>query len=397
MNKLKLLRLNIIWVGVFTITTIFFLTYNDPFENISLVISSIIFVAFFKNMLKDKSLKSLWIILLTIIIIYMFSVFFVLSQKYELNLKNNNTNNENDDIAVMLVYQGENPMYDMKLETNNIILKDSIINKLGMPFSLYSTKLEYKDIGKSNYREETKKIQARLQKLLPKENKVYIGYLYDKKYVEEKLIDIVNDGYHKIIVVPIFLTEGKYLNILKDRIEKMKLFNLNIKIKYTEPLWFGENIVDCYLGKINNYVNEDKLLDTGIVLIGQGEKEYKNDKFIKSIKQNIMFRKKIKDELVNNLNLEKDKVKLAWLDYIEPNYIKVASSLLEYGVGEIICICIKPQVTYVDNNKIVKALESKMELPEGVKIKLIDGFLYDTKFIYELRNKIQVEKLKTWD
>lgn len=397
MDRLSFLKNNLLIILVITFSLVSFLSYSDPWENFFLVAFSLVSLMLVRRLIKDISIEKALITLGISIIGYILIVVILLSQGYKMELGSKHTNNEREDVAVLLVYMGENPMYDMSLEINNILLEGNMFDKLKTPFKLHTIKSKYKDIGKSNYKKNTYRVQQQLQNLLSDKNKVYTGYLYDSKYVEERLIDIVNDGYHKIIVAPIFLTEGSYLDVLKTRIDKMKLFNLNIQIRFTEPLWYSENVVDCYLEKIMRNVDKGNLMDTGIVLIGQNEKGYNEDEFIESVKENLIFRKKVKDYLVNSVGFHKDKVRLGWLENIDPEYPREIKSLLEYGVDEILCIYVKPQVTYIENYDIVEEIKEEVKLPDEVNVKLIDGFLNDSIFVYELRNKVEIEKLKDWN
>lgn len=402
MSIKKFLNKKTIFTSVFAFSVILSLVYNDPWENIYLVIA---FVSLFyvlrpwssNGFFKEVKKRELTILLLTVAITYVLTTFFLFTQQHTIIDKNFYSNRENDKIAILLAYNGESPMYDLSIELSNIKLKGNLNEKLLSPFLLNSRKNNYSTIGKSQHREKTNQIASRLQSLLPQDNEVYIGYLYDKKYIEETLIDIVNDGYHKVIVVPMFLTEDENYFFLKNRIDKMKLFNRNIQIRYTEPLWDNETVVKSYLRKINSNIAEGKILDTGIVIIGEGEKGYDDNKFITSIKENIMFRNKIKDYLVDILNFPQEKIRLGWDSYIEPKYTQEVRELLEYGVGEILCIYTDPQTNYIQNSIILQELRSEIELPEGVKIKIIDGFLNSYDFIYEIRNSVQIEMLKTWD
>ncbi len=402
MNIKNFLNREILFTSAFVFFQILSFVYNDPWENIFIGLAFISLFFVLKSCLLHRKLKKVYnkrliVILITVVITCVFTIFFLFTQKYNIKHDNIHLDKENDEIAVMLVYNGESPMYDISIELSNITLRNKKIDILKSPFLLNNKKDSYKSIGKSQHKENIQQVASRLQSLLPKNNKVYIGYLYDKKYIEETLIEIVQDGFDKIIVAPIFLTEDESYYLLQSRINKMKLFNRNIQIRYTNPLWDNETIVKTYLRKINNNITEDEILNTGIVMIGKGESSKEDSEFITSIKQNIMFRKKINDYLVEILNFPEEKIRLGWDIHIEPKYTHEVKALLEYGVGEIICIYIDPQVNYIQNNTILEHLKKDVKLPDGVKIKVVDGFLNSYDFIYEIRNKIQVEMLKTWN
>ncbi|AFS78302.1 cobalamin biosynthesis domain-containing protein [Gottschalkia acidurici 9a] len=113
--------------------------------------------------------------------------------------------------------------------------------------------------------------------------KVYIGFLNSSNYIEESLVNIRNDGYKNVIVVPMFASKDESYNILENRIDKMKLFNLNMNIKYTEALGNSDKLVKSYMNKISKYIVKEKTSYTGVILIGSGEGE---------IEEDLMFRKK---------------------------------------------------------------------------------------------------------
>ena len=233
-----------------------------------------------------------------------------------------------------------------------------------------------------------------LQQLLDENYKVYISYMNDSKYIEECLIDIVNDGYHNVIVVPMVLTDGHTLEILKARIEKMKLFNLNINIKYVEPLWNNNTISVSYVKTIEKYINRNKLTDIGVVLVGEGEKGYNRGSHIKSAKENLMLRNKIKSYLISDLGMEEYKIKTAWFNFIEPNYSDTVNNLLEYSVGNILIVYVNPSASNIDNSIIARKIKSSVEFPEGVKARVLDGFLKDSSITNEIKNMVEFVNLQ---
>ena len=394
MDRKYLFDKKILYVFFLVFFLVLFMVYEDPFENIFLVISLFMIKEILKNRTKNINYKRISIYILVVLISYVLSVTFIFSRSYDLKLEKL-YNKDNNKTAVLLVYRGEGDKYDVSKISRNIILEKSNFKKLTLPFILYDSKTNYRNIGKSNYKLNTVKVKEELQSLL--EEKVYIGYLYDKDYVEEKLIDIVNDGYHKIIIVPVFLTEGEELSNLKGRIELMKLFNLNITIKYTESLWHSEDIVLSYVKKILNNISVDNKEDVGVVLIGDGKDDNNEETNIRSIKQDVMFRNKLKLYLSSNGEISQSKIKLAWLDELEPSYIESVKDLLGYSVGEIISIYVNPEGNYIETSIITKKLRDKIEVPEGVKLKVIDGFLQGNDLIYELKNRVMIENLKRWD
>jgi len=395
MNMRGNIKEKVLLVFIFVFFFTLFMIYGDPLENVFLLISLLGAILIGKDFFKNSSLRNTFFITSLVIITYILSIVLISTYSYEMKLTPRYSDDYLKGKAVLLVYEGESDRYNMSKSLNNILSKDNFVSKAIFPFLLNEKKSNYEKIGKSDYKEETISVKERLEEVLSEEYKTYIGYLYDTKYIEETLIDIVNDGYHNIIIVPVLLTEGKNLSSLKTRIEKMKLYNLNIELKYTEVLWNSNNVAYSFVRKIQENIERDKVADVGIVLIGEGEKE--DDGSVESIKKDFMFRSKIKTFLVDDVGIAPEKIKLGWYRYIEPKYKDEVKELFEYGVGSIICIYTKPAVTNIENKIIVEKLKRGLELPERVDIKVIDGFLKDQNLVFELKNRIEFANLQKWN
>ena len=194
-----------------------------------------------------------------------------------------------------------------------------------------------------------------------------------------------------------FLVDGHTSSVLKSRVEKMKLFNLNIDVKYIEPLWDSESLVNSYETIIRRRLNENNLGNTGILLIGEGQVGYNKNNFLNAVREDSMFRNRIRTKLIDGLGINEHKIKSGWFKYIEPNYLDAFSDLLDYNLGEIIVVYTKPSVTNIEIATIYKKITSKQDIPEGIKVTIIDGFLDDLLFIYELKNRIEFTNLQKWD
>ena len=397
MDKSEFIKKKGMYIFVFGFFFIMFLVYEDPQESIFIIISLIALIKALKNALTQPVSTIVTVFVVLIAVSYIVTCMFLLTQRYNMELNNINPLRKLEKTAVLVVYEGEPERYSLSKSLTNIKYNGDIREKILTPFLLNKNKNNYKRIGKSDYKKNTIIFKNELQQMLGENFKVYLSYMKDSKYIEECLIDIVNDGYHNVIVVPIVLTDGHTLEILKARIEKMKLFNLNINIKYVEPLWNNNEVALAYTKIIEKYINKNKLTDIGVVLVGEGEKGYERGSHIKSAKENLMLRNKIKSYLINDLGLEERKIKTAWFNYIEPNYTEAVNDLLEYGVGNIIVVYVKPSVSNIDNNTIARKIKSNVEFPEAVKARVLDGFLKDKNIINEIKNMVEFANMKKWE
>lgn len=397
MKKYNFLNKSLCYIFFLVFFGLLYFVYEEPKESVFLVLSSITATLIIRNRDRLLSNKKFITILIYIILSYIISIAFIFSRGYKMELYLNGLEQKNKGKAVMLVYEGEAEKYNLKKSIANIKedrnLKDIILS----PFILWSKKRYYNELGKSDYKENTLKVKNQLQDLLSDDFKVYLSYIYDTTYVEEALIQIVNDGYRDVIICPVILSDGQNLSILKSRIEKMKLFKLNITVKYTESLWDSETIENSYEELISQHIDDDNPGNTGIVLVGEGQRGYRKNKYLKGLKEDSMFRNRIKTKLAESYHLNENKIKTGWFNYIEPNYMDSINTILEYNLGKVLIIYTKPSVTNIENIIITQKIRSRPDIPEGVKVLIIDGFLKDSKFINELKNRIEFTNLQKWE
>lgn len=395
MSGINSLNKSLFYIIIFIFFGVLFFVYDNTLENIFLLLSFIGFINILEQRKIYRSKKNIFLLIGIVLITYILSIAFLFTQRYDIKVGSLNTYRQNEEKAVLLVVEGESPVYIPSKAITNILLNESFLSKISMPYQLYNIKKNYHMIGKSDYKSNVQKLVEKLKEELPEEYYVNIAYLKDTEYVEEKIFNLVTKGYYKIIIVPIIVSEGSEFARLKKRIEKLRLYNYNIQIRWTEPLWNSEYLAISYINKISKNVDVKKIKDTGIVLIGQGESDESN--LTKSIQQQIMFSKKVKTYLVEELGLDESKIKIAWFKKLKPGYVQAVDEVLEYGVGEVLCIYLKLTTTNIDNNIIVNKLKRKIDLPEGIKIKVIDGFCNDDNIIKELKNRIRFADMKVWN
>lgn len=397
MEKSKALNKRLLYVFLFVFFSVLYFVFEEPKESIFLILSISTLIIIIKDRDKILSGTPIYYIVLVIVLSYIASTIFILTRGYSMELSISRTPKDVEDKAVLLVYEGESEMFSFEKGITNINNKGTLKEKFCAPYTLWINKKYYQTLGKSNYKMNTVKVKRKLQTLLSDEFKVYLSYLYDTDYVEEVLINIANDGNRDVIIVPVFLTDGQNLKVLKSRVEKMKLYHLNINVKYIEPLWDSEEIADSYDNKISQILEGENSNSIGIVLVGEGQEGYKRNKNLKAVREDSMFRNRIKTRLVDNTGIDENKIKIGWFNYVEPYYEESVKSLLDYSVRRIIILYAKPSVTNIENTIISQKIISKVYIPEGIRVTIIDGFLEDIFFLNELKNRIEFTNLQKWE
>lgn len=389
MIKINSFKQELICIMLSVLFLNFYLVFEEPRESLCLILSIyFLFKVFNKekqtqmDISKNKKrILRISFIILAYTLVQMF--LYLNTPKTNMNIEKNYT--KQDRKAILLVYEGEASNYNLKNQVRNIKTHGTILEKMNLPLMLNKSKRDYYKIGKSDYRKKANIVKDELQNLMGKdEYEVHLSFFKDKKYVEDTIISIVNNGFSEVIVIPMFIESDKSYEKIEEIIKKTKLFNEEINIKYTEAFSSSEKLINSYMKKIDNQIDKEKLSSTGIILIGKG---------IEPSKEEALFRSKIKDYLNKFSNIEEKKIKKAWLSNSTPNYIYIIKEILELGISDLIIIHTEPGVTNIDNREIYINLTKKVRFPEGVKIKLIDGFLTQDDLIEEIKNKVEMLEL----
>lgn len=383
-----------ILIFMIVISFLIFMCYEDPVENLSIMIFSFSVIILIKLIKKNKNIsiiKSIAIFLLAYFLV--FFVFFIMA--YDINENVEIISKKNNETAILMVYSGEAPMYSIDKEMRKILFEKDKGDLILYPYKLYKIKSLYNKLGKSEYKEKTITVHNKLDYLLKDNYDTYLSYLYDNIYLENKILEIVDNGYKRIIIVPIFLNNNEDTKKLQNRILEMELYNHNVKIKYTDTLWSSESLIESYVNLIKLNSNNTKRI--GINLIGI-DKNINNDiDNSEAIKQSIIFRSKIREKLVEELDIDSSRIKLSWYNNLEPDYINGNNELLEYGISEMLCLVVDPQLNELVRTDIYEKIKNEIEFPDGVNCKVLDGFLMDNNIITEIISRIEYVDIQNWN
>lgn len=295
------------------------LILNGYMENILIVLSTIIL---YNQLIVENNYKYLLYALLGSIILV--NVFIVFGFREYMNFKDVQTLVEKDETLILLVSEGEDKHYNIRERATQIVYEKKYKSILSGITDLYRYKTYYSQLGDSTFKEETEEISKILNLQLGQKYDVVNSYMYTSPYFEHKIEEMLSKGYKKIIICPLFMTEGKDYEIFRQRYEKLNLITYNsVKVKILEPFYKSNNLAMVYKKEImENIKSTDE--DAGILLVGLQNKN--------NLEQDILFREKIKAYIQNEDKDEEIQIKMPLLENNKKDIIKYAEELLEYGI-----------------------------------------------------------------
>lgn len=295
---------------------------KGSYENIFIVFAT---MAFYKLVIVDKNYnKLIYGALISFIGINL--VVSVIFKDY-IVIKDTQPVKEKEETLVLLVSEGEDKNYNIRERSTQIYYEQGYKGIITGISNLYNYKSYYSKLGSSEFKHKANEIAQKLNHSLGEGYKVSNSYMYSNPYFEYSIQVAIDEGYKKIIICPLFMTEGTDYEVFLNRYEELNLASRNIAgVEVLEPFYNANNLAQLYKDEILKNIRKSEE-DSGVLLIGLHNKN--------NLEQDILFREKIKNYIED---AEKDidiKIKLPLLENNKKDIIKSGEELLEYGINNL--------------------------------------------------------------
>ena len=296
------------------------LILNGYMENILIILSTVII---YKQIIINKDYK--YMIYALIISFIGVNLMVTFGFRDYISFRDIQPGEDEEETLILLVSEGEYKHYNLRERSTQIHYEKGYESLFRGIKDLYKYKSYYNELGDSDFKEEAEEVATKLSYQLDEGYKVVNSYMYTQPYFEHSLEDIVSKGYKKIIICPLFMTEGKDYEIFKQRYEKLNLVSYNlVDIEILEPFYKSNNLAMVYKNEIlKNIRSLEK--DSGVLLIGLYNKN--------NLEQDILFREKIKEYIEHEEKNIDIQIKLPLLENNKKDIIKSGEELLEYGIN----------------------------------------------------------------
>ncbi|MEG1312224.1 MAG: ferrochelatase, partial [Romboutsia sp.] len=271
------------WISIALCVSLFFsFIFKGYIENIFIVLATILT---YKQIIINKEYKYMIYAIIIAFTLTNFIITFVF--RNYVTFKDIEESIEKEKTLVLLISEGEDENYNLKERSTQIYYEKGYKSLLTGSNDLYNYKNYYNKLGSSNFKEQAEEVAQKLRYNLGEEYDIVNSYMYSQPYFEESIEEIVSSGYKKIIICPLFMTEGHDYEIFKKRYEKLNLVAHNlVEIEILEPFYKSNNLALLYKNEILKNIRK-KNKDAGVLLVGMQNKN--------NLEQDILFREKIKE------------------------------------------------------------------------------------------------------
>lgn len=241
---------------------------KGSYENIFIVLATI---AFYKQVIVNKNYKNLIygalisFIGINLVISFIFKDYIV--------IENTQPTKEKEETLVLLVSEGEDKNYNIRERSTQIYYEEGYKAMITGISNLYNYKSYYSKLGFSEFKHKAEEIAEKLRHSLGNGYRVVNSYMYSKPYFEYSVESIIEQGYTKIIICPLFMTEGTDYDVFMERYEELNLASRNIAgVEVLEPFYNANNLAQLYKDEILKNIRKSEE-DSGVLLIGLHNKK----------------------------------------------------------------------------------------------------------------------------
>ena len=329
---------------------------KGSYENIFIVLAT---MSFYKQVIVNKNYKSLIygvlisFIGVNLVISFIFKDYIVIKEVQPVK--------EKEETLVLLVSEGENKNYNIKERSTQIYYEEGYKGMITGISNLYNYKSYYSKLGFSEFKHKAEEIAEKLRHSLGNGYRVVNSYMYSKPYFEYSVESIIEQGYKKIIICPLFMTEGTDYEVFMNRYEQLNLTSMNIAdVEVLEPFYNANNLAQLYKDEILKNIRKSEE-DSGVLLIGLHNKN--------NLEQDILFREKIKKYIEDSENDIDIQIKLPLLENNKKDIIKSGEELLEYGIKTLYVVAPTSTIDTMYTRHLVNSILEELDMG-------------DTKFYY---------------
>lgn len=293
--------------------------FDGYMENIFIVLAVI---AFYKQIIINKEYK--YMCYAVIISIIGVNCLVTLGFRDYIKFEDAEPAQEREETLILLVSEGESKNYNLRERATQVAYEYGNKSYITATKDLYNYKRYYSKFGSSNFKENAEEIASKLRSMLGNDYKVVNSYLYSSPYFESSLEGVISKGFKKIILCPLFMTEGVDYNVFKDRFDTLNLSTYELKeLEVLDTFYKSSGLAMMYKNEILEQINK-KEEDAGVLLVGLHDKN--------NLEQDIQFRETVRNYILQEEKNKDIQIKLPLLENNKHDIVKSGEELLEYGI-----------------------------------------------------------------
>jgi protoheme ferro-lyase len=298
-------------------------------------------------------------------------------------------------MAVLYYTHGEPPAYSPIpwIETFHELDSDkaTFIPWPFRPFFLRGVRQYYLDSGGSPHNLVHKimihSLMFSMPEALQQDVHFYQAFLDNPPRPDEMVIQAINEGASKLIVVPVFLTDSSHTIAGREMIEAIEPEKYGIEVCYAKTLWDTEALQQMFVERTNTHLGDTDKSRAGILLVGHGQPEDWDAIYPTQTEQEVAFRIQVRQRLIED-GYSPEQIVLAWMEFKKPDVHDGVQELLAQGVDHILYFSASISADAIHSIIQVPNEMESANVPPGVKLTNLGAWGNSPLVIEAIRQRI---------
>lgn len=301
-----------------------------------------------------------------------------------------------DHVAVVYLTHGEPPGYSAMpwVETMKEMDADKapFIPVPFRPFFFNAFRGEYLKVGGSphNYIHQTmlNAVEKTFREDGDTNTRFYIAFLDSNPRPDESVLRAINNGASRVVLANVFLTISSHTLAGQEMVEDLELDAVGVPVCYSEPLWDSDALKQMFVDRANANLNGSDKANVGVLLVGHGQPKEWDAIYPTQTEQELAFREDLVELFVAD-GYTRENVRLAWMEFKEPNTPEVAAELGARGLEKIFVFSASISASSLHSLYDTPEAVHAAGIPDGTQVVNLGAWNDDPLVIQAIREKIE--------
>ena len=297
--------------------------------------------------------------------------------------------------AVIYFTHGEPTAYSPNawLETMTHLDEDKVpfVPKPFRPFFFNGIRSEYLIVGGSIHNYMHRHMIDSLEALMHAQDnpdlKFYLSFLDTDPRPDAAVIQALNDGASRIVIMPVFLTISSHTAEGLLLVEALDLTSFGVSTCVSDPLWDSASLKAMFIARVNNNLGETSKADVGIMLIGHGQPEEWDLLYPTQTEQENIFRMDVRNLLIAE-GYPPENIVLSWMEFKSPEIADGAQTLFNNQVKKLLVFPASISATSIHTDIEIPAAIADAGVPPGVEVVDLGAWNDDPLVIEGIRQNV---------
>jgi protoheme ferro-lyase len=292
--------------------------------------------------------------------------------------------------AVVYVAHGEPDGYDPACLIERFREMDEMdmdtVPLLSRPFYLRRVRRHYRKEGDSDNQVHRRILERMEEEIRERGDRevFYLARLGGDPGPDEVLVQAINEGASKIVVVLALLTESDRAQKAREIMDEVRF---PIEVTFTTPLWDSNELRGSYVDRAERELRGDDRGKVGVLLVGPGKPEEWDQGFPEEREQERLFKEDVLDRL-ERAGYERRNMAMAWMEHRSPGITEALRHLAERGVNRVLCFTMAIEADCLFSLRDLPDEQSSADLPKGMRVVRIEAWDDHSSVLRALLSKL---------